>query len=258
MRAMSIPLGAVRQGVVGVALRGLWAAGKAGKVAMPVYKTRYAAGASPLETFDAGAALVVIGNRHSKLRAEVGKVLETSRTIDPEGDPGTGLTNGFSILMSAIYKLSMDEPEALPKDQRATGARMVVGLTSRLPPGSAHRYDRAEDVPDDLAFGILAAHRGTFLSEHDHAVTLATCLPWLARAEPEQLYLPRAFLQAIDGAFWVPRETIRVLRVQRRYYGDDLRAPPPQDGPSRSGPCPCGSGKKYKRCCGQDARGQVP
>ena len=24
---------------------------------------------------------------------------------------------------------------------------------------------------------------------------------------------------------------------------------PPPSGPSRNGPCPCGSGKKYKRCC---------
>jgi uncharacterized protein YecA (UPF0149 family) len=29
------------------------------------------------------------------------------------------------------------------------------------------------------------------------------------------------------------------------------REPPPQR--ARNSPCPCGSGQKYKRCCGQDA-----
>lgn len=38
---------------------------------------------------------------------------------------------------------------------------------------------------------------------------------------------------------------------------DDQSLPPPvepiqsSDKPNRNDPCPCGSGKKYKKCCGQ-------
>ncbi|MFQ5422627.1 MAG: SEC-C metal-binding domain-containing protein [Phycisphaerae bacterium] len=39
---------------------------------------------------------------------------------------------------------------------------------------------------------------------------------------------------------------------------DDAPLPPPVDtiknpqtGPGRNDPCPCGSGKKYKKCCGR-------
>ncbi|WP_110598599.1 YchJ family protein [Salinicola lusitanus] len=32
-------------------------------------------------------------------------------------------------------------------------------------------------------------------------------------------------------------------------YVDGIIDPPPADSPSRNAPCPCGSGKKAKRCC---------
>ncbi len=32
-------------------------------------------------------------------------------------------------------------------------------------------------------------------------------------------------------------------------YVDGIIDPPPVDSPSRNAPCPCGSGKKAKRCC---------
>ncbi|WP_080682074.1 SEC-C metal-binding domain-containing protein [Sorangium cellulosum] len=38
----------------------------------------------------------------------------------------------------------------------------------------------------------------------------------------------------------------------REHYHPKIQAPR-QEGPSRKGPCPCGSGEKYKRCCGKTA-----
>ena len=34
-----------------------------------------------------------------------------------------------------------------------------------------------------------------------------------------------------------------------RPRSNDLKSPAPATKPSRNGPCPCGSGKKHKRCC---------
>ena len=76
-------------------------------------------------------------------------------------------------------------------------------------------------------------------------------LPWLARAEPAELFLPAAWAQrilversveqvlswfvpfAMALGFWFPRSPRRV-----------------EAAPGRNAPCPCGSGKKHKRCCG--------
>ncbi|WP_437726610.1 SEC-C metal-binding domain-containing protein [Sorangium sp. So ce861] len=47
-------------------------------------------------------------------------------------------------------------------------------------------------------------------------------------------------------------DTMRLLAPLREHYHPKVQAPR-QEGPSRKGPCPCGSGEKYKRCCGKTA-----
>lgn len=48
-------------------------------------------------------------------------------------------------------------------------------------------------------------------------------------------------------------ETSRFLREDGRWYyvDGDIHEAPCARTPSRNAPCPCGSGKKYKRCCGR-------
>jgi len=58
-------------------------------------------------------------------------------------------------------------------------------------------------------------------------------------------------------------EAAQLLREEKKYYHDmgnwrrKLRGLPPltvaREGPKigRNEPCPCGSGKKYKKCCGR-------
>ncbi|WP_437612911.1 SEC-C metal-binding domain-containing protein [Sorangium sp. So ce834] len=45
---------------------------------------------------------------------------------------------------------------------------------------------------------------------------------------------------------------MRLLAPLREHYHPKIQAPR-QEGPPRKGPCPCGSGEKYKRCCGMTA-----
>jgi hypothetical protein len=50
-------------------------------------------------------------------------------------------------------------------------------------------------------------------------------------------------------------EILRKEEALRKRPARDTGTPPPPDPPQipRSAPCPCGSGLKYKRCCGKDA-----
>ena len=50
------------------------------------------------------------------------------------------------------------------------------------------------------------------------------------------------------AARWIEQERRREIQETRR-GGGDRPAPP-----ARNAPCPCGSGKKYKHCCGRNAR----
>jgi SEC-C motif-containing protein len=47
-------------------------------------------------------------------------------------------------------------------------------------------------------------------------------------------------------------ERSRFVREEGRWFYLDGEILPPhqQEKPGRNAPCPCGSGKKYKRCCG--------
>lgn len=62
----------------------------------------------------------------------------------------------------------------------------------------------------------------------------------------------------------VPRETMlrelglttkpltsRPLRPQVPQHSEPVEATPPRSKVGRNAPCPCGSGKKYKKCCGR-------
>jgi hypothetical protein len=49
---------------------------------------------------------------------------------------------------------------------------------------------------------------------------------------------------------WVPEDSLQLLRAQRDNPLRRAKTRPMQKtGPARQEPCPCGSGKKYKRCC---------
>jgi uncharacterized protein YecA (UPF0149 family) len=42
----------------------------------------------------------------------------------------------------------------------------------------------------------------------------------------------------------------RSIYQARREAGDFEQAPPARQKTQRNDPCPCGSGKKFKKCCG--------
>ena len=59
-----------------------------------------------------------------------------------------------------------------------------------------------------------------------------------------------AFLEQFDYDFLAERQ--RILRaLYRRNHGKQLGPVVPAEKVGRNDPCPCGSGKKYKKCCGR-------
>lgn len=128
---------------------------------------------------------------------------------------------------------------------------MAVSLTRRLAAGDPLRFEREEDVPEALAMTLPVNTRQSFVDDAEVMALMMLFIPWTARAEPEQLFLPREFIRLVH-ARWSPEDTMRLLAPLREHYHPKIQAPR-QEGPSRKGPCPCGSGEKYKRCCGKTA-----
>ncbi len=71
----------------------------------------------------------------------------------------------------------------------------------------------------------------------------------------EQDLFEKTFVERVDIKEYLPSEDIRLLEkgARKQKYGKTQRVVTVREGPKigRNDPCPCGSGKKYKKCCGK-------
>jgi SEC-C motif len=228
---------AVRQGVVAVALRGVWGVAKLGRPVLPDYKRWFVQSESPLELLDSALGLLGIGLRHRGAAAEVRKALARENRAAAEGRPAAVTIPQIQSIIDELTELVFDRPEDC--------ARLHIAL------GRMHATKKTDDdveLPEDIARLLAANSPATFVSSREGLVLLFASLPWVSRAQPEDLYWPSEYLEAIRQK-WNPEQAANVLR--------DTQAANPaaeparvQAAPGRNDPCPCGSGKKYKRCHG--------
>lgn len=65
----------------------------------------------------------------------------------------------------------------------------------------------------------------------------------------ERFYLPRVALRELREP-WVPEHTLKMLAPITRALGTRRPVRVEDAHPGRNEACRCGSGKKFKRCCG--------
>lgn len=248
LSATSFSWSAVRQGISSLALRGVWAVARIGKVSLPPVKAMFHRAFSDLTVIDSGMCLVALGARHSRLRAETRKALEAGPT--PTGDEYIdSRVRGICKVLAGVAERDGTVPEEQIDEMVELGAAMVVEAGEGAPAGSPYAFTKPEDVPRELALAQMANLQAPFIGYSKIASILATTfimVPWVARAAPEDLYLPDSFLRGVRRP-WTPEHTTMLLEAQRLHYKP--ATVPVRAEVSRQGPCPCGSGKKYKRCC---------
>ena len=234
--------------VIGPAARSLWVVGKIGKLLLPSYKRAFAEADSALTMIEAALGLSVLGLRHAKLAAEIRKMLGAL-------PPCYGRDPSRPDIHAAVKKLleSMDlayaDPEVGMSIQRQAGSEIAVARTAMLPASAPFRFVRPEDVPEDLAMTLAVNANHRFMGDVNAIGRLLFTLPWLAKAPPESLFAPADFLAAVRRP-WSPKLAMPLLEGYLAH--DRMQALEARKEPSRSGPCPCGSGKKHKRCCAEE------
>lgn len=236
---------------VGLASSGIWSVGRMGKLLLPNYKEAYASASTALDMAEAAIGLGVLGLRHRHLRAEVQKTLATPPASFGRDAPES-VEGRWSQIITRLIALVYDDPEASQLSHAQHGARLAVERTSSLPAGSKDRFTRPEDVPLDIAWALSAGWDADFLGNLGNIKQLIFALPWIADAAPEQFYLPGDVLRVLHRP-WTPERTIGLLASWRDHRKTVIEDERQSAGPTRNGPCPCGSGKKYKRCCGESA-----
>ena len=228
---------AVRQGVVAVALRGVWGVAKLGRPVLPDYKRWYVQSESTLELLDSALGLLGIGLRHRGAAAEVRKALARENRAAAEDGPGAVTIPQIQSIIEELTELVFDRPEDC--------ARLHIAL------GRMHATKKTDDdveLPEDIARLLAANSPATFVSSREGLVLLFASLPWVSRAQPEDLYWPAEDVKALRAG-WQPEQAARVLR-DTQVANPAAEPTRVQAAPGRNEPCPCGSGNKYKRCHG--------
>ena len=232
-----------------IVMRGVWAMARAGRTLLGEARERLQRSRMVMESQVAGMALAAIGMRHRRAQGEASKALARYRRgLETAETPGPAHKAGAELMRLLEQQLADPaQQESLREHHRVMGAHAFVRYTAHLPEATPLRCTRAEDVPDDLALPALM-HLHNELSADAQAMVLALMmLPWLATATGPALYLPARLLDQCKSLF-DPQDLAQ--RLEKYHYAragaPAARAP---SRPGRNEPCPCGSGKKYKRCC---------
>jgi hypothetical protein len=227
-------------------VRAAWLAGRLGKVFLPLYRKRFAAGADPFNFLESGWGLVAMGLRHAPLRGDAVRALKAPPAPGaPEID--------YTRLMRARFveiadMIDSSEEGEIVEMARGLGRQRVVEATAHLAEDSRYRFRDPGDVPDELALPtLLEMPFHTLDPQQGFPMTMGAVLA-SARLGAEELYFPAPFLHARgpeDLGVWGNR----LVEIQRAIL---VSSPVRHEGPrvGRNDPCPCGSGKKYKKCHG--------
>lgn len=240
---------AVRQGLIGPALRGIWGSGRMGKMLMSTYKQIRREATTMYRVIETTYSLAAIGLRHSRFALEVEKELASPLPPTVGGELYQKILDVIAQDVNLIYKTTRMQRELLLPPYLKMGAEMAVRYSVNARPGSRFKFTRGEDVPDEIAYALPFNTPQEYAGEWKNFQFLSIALPWLATAEAEQFYLPGEYLAEVFG----PYESAEVmplllaLRDQERDAPGETRSKP--KGSARNEPCPCGSGVKYKRCC---------
>jgi hypothetical protein len=245
---LAIPL---RSGRLYMATRLAWLVGKIGPSLLPECRRRIVDAKTPEAWLLGLLGALVIGNRHSKVKkqalhavlAAFDHLTELPRdAVQWMKDNNSERVNFPAFLVSAIaapdntYKQSLDFAKEL-------FVRMAKSNHFPKPYGATS----TEEVADSIALAFTSSLTENFRQYTWLFSLLIMLTPWLARCEAEDLYLPKDFLDAIHTP-WDPKTALKLLEDERERLGTPMPVTV-EKTPGRNDLCPCGSGKKYKKCC---------
>jgi len=173
-----------------------------------------------------------------------------------------------------IERLQIELDEDDEEDDQAQMARVEAAmplLAFPEPPEDADEDDPFAAVPEDFPLGAAWAvgfMRGTSLrqdawsrwEQEDDGVAddleMIASLALLDAEHAAEMDLDADAVPGFSERLGIVSQIPEMLRAFNARRTEELRPQPAQrgDAPGRNDPCPCGSGQKYKKCCGDPAK----
>lgn len=246
------------RGEGGIGKAALWAIARGGRHSLRCLQTLLASATTSALWLAAAYAIYALGIANERLRSEA------ARSLGGQGIPKQ--LEALSPFAHHMRDLMMNELPRAVDDlarQAASGAAdpdadgtMIAALERRDPEDrtGARRAFLAGDrtLLTQIQSGCIAQAPGRLLDGKMRLQQLLSILS-LMRLEPPDFHLPAAATPLFANPWTAER-----IREQATLWVP--RPPPPvaaKNVPGRNEPCSCGSGKKYKRCCGDQGGGQA-
>ena len=254
---------ALRTGDACAVMRSYWSVGRLGDHFLPLYERMLAQTRERVVGVDCALALLAIGVSQPHLRERVRAACR----------PRAQLAQDTPWLTDAVERLDVlcrtdraEEFIALSDElQMIDFCGEVLLSLDHLEQGTSELMDQG--IIEQLADRIEGEH-GVTLSRDQRLALFHTispsCWPPFERVAVlcehivavcsrgiEALYLPQTLLDVIFGQ---PSDDEVIMRAKRLNEAFDPKLPPmcrSTPRPGRNDPCPCESGKKFKRCCGR-------
>lgn len=226
-------------GLMPFALRGAWFAAQMPKAYLKLLKAGFTKGENVAEAKVYGLGLAAIGHRHQKYRSEVVKFFQSARS--QWGETALGAT-------AAALSKPFERPADFGAARLEAECDAVLRNNAKLHVPSHTSKTHLEGLPLVTKLALSLNLPISFWRAPDDVARMYDWLPTVARLQARDFYLPererhrlvkqeydyRTGLAFISGRFDIPTpEPVRVAMT-----------------PGRNEPCACGSGKKFKRCCG--------
>ena len=227
-------------------IRAIWALGRLGSLVFAECKRKYFHSKNMFEWLFAACGLVVIGLRHKRYHKEVEKALFSGKLAKSAGAKSfiSSLTVGEGFLQ--ILLMSFKAPEQ-GLEMAEDMVRKAYGMDENAKKSFERSgYESIDDVSPELLFASFANNTNSLFKTPDFALLIGMLLPWLSKCEAEDLYLPEP-LNQLEDYEWDRSYTLSLLEEWDNFFGTPV--PAESKKIPRNAPCPCGSGKKYKKCC---------
>jgi hypothetical protein len=234
-------------------VRLLWFIGKMGTLLLPECKRMMLKPSAASDWIVGFYGAVVIGLRHRKTRSQVqDAVIKSFKSVENLPPWVAQLMIGQKESPDALLVFALTalrDPDRIHQRFLEISKRNAIAYSAaqKEPLPAPYDWQTPEDVPEDLAVVLHARATYNILNNPVLLSILAQMPPWLARCEAEDFYFPGEFYEHVRRP-WQPKYALEILEEDWRYYGAKQPVTVGQK-PGRNDPCPCGSGKKYKRCC---------
>jgi hypothetical protein len=238
-------------GNAAMAARLAWFIGKMGKPLLPECRRVILAPDSAGTWLLGLLGIMAIGLRHGKLKPQVLKALKAAFKA-AKNHPNEVLrliVEAGSEKQNFLYNVfgAVSEPDMTFKIYLEYCKKGFIEAFEHAPLPEQYRWKVAGEVPDDLALALGANLYLGFHEEPHDLVHLVLMLPWIARCEAEDFYFPQDFHKHVYVP-WRPELAIEMIECEREAWGE-VKTIKVEKTPGRNDPCPCGSKKKYKKCC---------